>query len=187
MTAAAWWQAFIDSIKSQTATWLVGFVIALLTLFSAKITENIRLALNHADLVSKYYEELAENLSEYRFQAELTVEFVERGWTTAYTLETLIKEYNESVTKLRKKEWVYQSWIRRYWGERPAIAFDQCMDAVKAFDSEVHHLNDEIEAVVITKKKEKFDPGIADAALTRLKPALAALQKCSTNLNRELE
>jgi len=103
MDAAAWWQSFIDSIKSQTATWLVGFLIARLTLFSTKITENIKLALNRADLVSKYYEELAVNLSEYRFQAELAVEFVERGWTTAYTLETLFKEYNEAITKLRQK------------------------------------------------------------------------------------
>jgi hypothetical protein len=147
----------------------------------------MRLALNHADLVSKYYEELATNLSEYRFQAELVVEYVEHGWTTARTLETLDKEYNESITKLREKEWVYQSWIRRYWGERQAIAFDRCMTTVKAFDSEVHNLNDEIEAVVIKKTKEKFDTGIADAAVTRLKPALAALQECSTNVNRALE
>lgn len=79
METTTWWDASIGSLKSQTATWSVGLLIALLSIFSTKITENVRLALNRADFASKYYEELASDLSEYRFQAELMVEFVERG------------------------------------------------------------------------------------------------------------
>jgi hypothetical protein len=186
MAATTWRDTMIESFKSQTATWSVGLLIAILSIFSAEITENVKLALNRADLASKYYEELASDLSEYRFQAELVVEYVERGWTKADSLKSLDTDYNESITKLRKKEWVYQSWMRRYWGEQQASAFAQCMDAVKAFDREVHNLNDEIDAV-INKKKEKFDKNAAAAAVDRLKPALTTLLDSSENLNEKLK
>jgi len=154
VTSNSWSQAVVESLKSQTATWFIGFLIALLTVFSSTITERIRTALNSADIRSKNYEDLASDMSEYMFESELTVEFIEHGWTTADSL----KDYNESITKLRKKEWVYSSWIGRYWGERKAKEFAQCMDTVKTFDHNVHGLNDEIKAVVICKTKKKFDP-----------------------------
>lgn len=170
----------IASPSGKSGTWNAG-----LSIFSSNITEHIKLALNRADLTSKYYEELASDLSEYRFEAELTVEFIERGWTKADSLEMLVKDYNESITKLRKKEWIYQSWMRRYWGEEQAKAFAQCMDAVKAFDRDVHNLNDEIEAVV-HKKKENFDKKTAAAAIDRLKPDLKTLLESSDSLNEKL-
>jgi hypothetical protein len=186
MEETTWWASLKGSFKTQTAIWLVGFIIALLTVFSSKITEDIRLALNRADLASKYYEELASDLSEYRFQAELTVEFIERGWTKAEALKTLVSDYNEAITKLRKKEWVYQSWMRRYWGAQQVDAFVQCMDAVRAFDRDVHDLNDEIESVV-DKKKQNFDKKTAAAAVDRLKPALKKLLESSDSLNEKLK
>jgi hypothetical protein len=57
-----WWNGIISSLKSQTATWLVALLIALLSIFSSQITERVKLALNRADLTSKYYEELASDL-----------------------------------------------------------------------------------------------------------------------------
>jgi hypothetical protein len=181
-----WWNTLRGSLKAQTTAWLVGVIFAFLSIFSSKITENVKLALNRADLASKYYEELALDLSEYRFEAELMVESVERGWTKADLLQTLVKDYNESITKLRKKEWVYQSWMRRYWGEQQIKAFTQCMDAVRAFDREAHNLNDEI-AAVVDKKKKNFDKSAAAAAVDRLKPALKTLLESSDDLNEKLK
>ena len=63
----------------------------------------------------------------------------------------------------------------------------QYTDAVKAFDIEMHGLNDEIEAVAIKKNKEKFDPSATEAALKRLEPALKRLQDASTNLIQRLQ
>lgn len=78
------------SIKEQTVVWLVGFLIGILTHFSSKITESIRVAINSADLGSQNYEQLAMDLSEFIFQAELIEEFINKGWTTKKSLEPLI-------------------------------------------------------------------------------------------------
>ncbi len=186
METVSWMQSVVQSFKSQTATWIVAFLVAVLSVFSSKITENIKFAINKADLRSKYYEELVSDISEFGFEAELWIELVKRGWTTEDSLKQNVKEYNDSITKLRKKEWVYRSWIKRYWEKTQVAAFAQYMDKVKAFDIEIHGLNDEIEAV-ITKKRNKFEQVTAEEAVKRLEPALKEVQDSSTNLIQELQ
>ena len=102
--ATGWTKSVADSLKSQTGAWFVGFVISVLALFSLRITEDIKFALNSADLRTKNYEELASNLSEYNFEAELFVEFIANGWTDAVAMTPLVNEYNNSIDTLRKKE-----------------------------------------------------------------------------------
>jgi hypothetical protein len=68
---ASWARSIVQSFKSQTATWVVGFLIAIISVFSSKIVENIKFAINKEDLRSKYYEELVSDVSEFRFESEL--------------------------------------------------------------------------------------------------------------------
>jgi hypothetical protein len=178
--------SFVDSFRSQTATWLVAFLIGILTIFSSKLSENIKFAVNKADLRTKYYEELVSDVSEFNFEAEFWAEEVRHNRTTEPSLKQTVSEYDTSITKLRKKEWVYQSWIKRYWEEKQAAAFSQYVSTVKAFDLEAHSLNDEIEAVV-NKKKDKFDQSTSEAAAQRLEKALKKVQDASRDLIQQLE
>ena len=177
----------VDLLKAQAGAWFVGFVISVLAIFSSKITEYIKFALNSADLRSKYYEELAVNLSDYNFEAELTVEFLDKGWTTAATMSPLMNQYNDSITELRKKEYVYLSWMNRYWGKAKVSELEGAYAAAKTFDTAIHSLNDEFEAVNITKSKQKVDPEKAKQAMTQLRPALANLQERSKKLLMDLQ
>lgn len=174
--------SMISSFRSQAATLFVAFIIGLLTLFSSKITESVKYALNSADLHSKYYEELSMDLSEFVFQAELTTEVVENGWTTTEILVPLIKDYGDSITKLRKKEYVYLSWIQRFWKEDKLADLLRAFEAVKKFDKEIHALNDEFELVNILKTHKKVDPIRGKQVAVRLGPALSNLQRQSKEL-----
>jgi len=176
-----------SSLKTQTATWLVAFGIGLLTLFSSRITEKVKFALNRADQRTKQYEELATEVSQYIFSAELNAEFIEHGWTTKATMTGLLKDYNESITALRKKEFVYLSWIKKFWGENKAGQFEFFMKSVREFDSTVHSLNDEFEEVNIKDSKPKIDPNRAEQALKVMKPAINNMRKQGTKLLMALE
>src|SRR5262245_56398718 len=99
-----WRQGLVTSLKTQTATWLAAFLIGLPTLLSGQITESVKLALNRADLRTRQHEELAKDVSEYIFWAELNVEFVENGWTTKETMAELVGKYNLAITDVRKNE-----------------------------------------------------------------------------------
>jgi len=57
----------MNIIRDKIGVWLATIIIALLTVFSDKILERIRFRLNIADLRTKYFEELAVNLSTYLF------------------------------------------------------------------------------------------------------------------------
>jgi len=105
----SWIKSIGDSLKAQAATWFAGFVISILAVFSSTITEYIKTALNNADLRTKYYEEFATNLSEFVFDAEVIVEFIDKGWTDAKAMTPLVKKYNKSIDNVRKKEYVYLS------------------------------------------------------------------------------
>lgn len=172
-----WLDNIKSSLKTQTATWLVAFAITILGLFSSHITESVKFALNRADLRTKQFEELATEVSQYIFSAELNTEFIEHDWTTKATMTELLKEYNESITTLRKKEFVYQSWIQRFWGKNEADRFESFMKYVREFDSSVHSLNDEFEEVNIKGSKPKIDRKRAEEALKVMKPAIDNMRK----------
>jgi len=172
-----WWQGIVTSIKTQTSTWLVAFLIGILGLFSGRITESLKFSLNRADLRTKQYEQLATDVSSYIFSAELTTEYIEHNWTTKAALSDLIKEYNTSITTLRKNEFVYSAWIKKYWDKEELAKFDGFMVSVHKFDQAVHSLNDEFEKVNITKKEQKIDPKRAKEALAVLQPGAAKLRE----------
>jgi hypothetical protein len=175
-TNPTWLQGLLISLKTQTATWLVAFLIGILGLFSGQITESVKFALNRADLRTKQYEELATEISSYIFSAELNTEFIENGWTTKKTMTDLITEYNTSYTSLRKKEFVYAAWIKKYWGTEQLSKFEALMKSVTEFDKALHSLNDEFENLNITGKEDKIDPERAKKALEQLKPAATKLR-----------
>jgi hypothetical protein len=179
---STWLQGIAASMKTQTATWLVAFLIGILSLFSGHIIESARFALNRADLRTKQYEELATEVSQYIFSAELNTEFVEHNWTTKKTLTDLLNEYNTSITTLRKKEFVYAAWIQKYWGKEQSAKFDEFMESVGNFDKALHSLNDEFEKVNRTGKKQKVDPKRAKKAFVLLQPAAAKLRKHGRDL-----
>lgn len=172
-----WLQGLAISLKTQTATWLVAFLIGILGLFSGRITEWVKFGLNRADLRTQQYEELATEISQYIFSAELTTEFTERNWTTKKTLTDLVTEYNTSITKLRKKEFVYAAWIQKYWDKERSAKFDVFMESVREFDKVIHSLNDEFEKVNITGEQQKVDPQRAKEALKLLQPAATKLRE----------
>lgn len=177
MSDLTWFDTIKESLKSQGATWFVGLIIAIVTLFSSQLIESIKFALNRADLRTRQYEELATEVSQYIFAAELTVEFIENDWTTKKSMDERITEYNQSITTLRKKEFVYLAWVRKYWSREEENQYEKFMQSLRAFDSAIHSLNDEIEAVSITESKKKIDRKRAEEALKVMKPAVENMRE----------
>jgi hypothetical protein len=169
------WTAIETSFRTQLATWIVAFLIGILGLFSSSITERIKFALNRANLRTTQYEELASETSSYIFSTELMAEFLEKGWTTKPTMTELLKDYNASITTLRRKEFVYSSWIRRFWGPDKVAVFKSFMSTVREFDAELHSLNNEFEKVNITGTQTKISDKAAADAVNHMKPTIEKL------------
>ncbi len=149
-------------ISDNIVAWLAATIIAFLTIFSDKILERIRFSLNRADLRVKYFEELAMDLSSYVFWVEVFHERYQRGWTNdPDDLAGVAGELNVAMTTLRKKEYDYRSWVRKYWGSDAAVQFVNLMNTVKAVDVATHAFN---------------DPGKEDQKTTALGKELDALR-----------
>jgi hypothetical protein len=124
-------------------TWLATTVVALLTVFSDRIIGRVRFALNRADLRTKYFEELAIDLSSYVFFASLFHERYARGWADdPEDIAGIGGEINGAVTTLRKKEYVYRSWVRRYWKSRGLADFEELLHALDLVEDAIHAFND---------------------------------------------
>jgi hypothetical protein len=118
-------------------------MVALLTIFSDKILERIRFRLNRVDLRTKYFEELATDLSTYLFYAEIFHERYQKGWATdPEDLARIGDAINGAITTLRQKEYVYRAWVRKYWGSAKVEQLTQVMAAVKSADDAIHAFND---------------------------------------------
>ena len=168
---------FLENLLSQTATWLVGALIAILTVFSTRIIEAVKFQINRADQRTKQYEEIAAQVSHHIFAAEVIAEFIEHDWTTKATMTDLLKDYNDSIRELRKKEFVYCAWIQKFWGKDQKNQFNSFMESVRKFDTTIHSLNDEFEAVNITASKPKVDKKRGEEALNVMNPALKEMRQ----------
>ena len=102
-------------------------LVTLLTVFSDKIVGRVRLALNRADLRTKYFEQLATDLSTFAFYADLFYTRYVRGESNSADLEQIKGEVNGAYVTLKTNEYVYRSWVRRYWKEEKLQSFLELM------------------------------------------------------------
>jgi len=131
-------------IYDHLGTWLATTVVAFLTIFSDKIAERIRFSLNRADLRVKYFEKMAVDLSTYLFWVEMLLERYEKDWDEDIDdFNEIVSEYNIALTTLRSMEFVYRSWIKKYWKEDAVIQFGEVINALKVVDNATHAFNDE--------------------------------------------
>ncbi len=175
-TNPTWMQGLASSLKTQTATWLVAFLLGILGLFSGQITESVKFALNRADLRTTQYDELATEISQYIFSAELNTELIGSSSTTKDTLKKVVGEYNTYILTLRKKEFVYAAWIQKYWGDSQELKFKVLMQSIRQFDNALHSINDEL-GKIANRKKETIDPERAKEAMVLMQPAVKKLRE----------
>jgi hypothetical protein len=134
----------MTNIIGHIETWIAITLVALLTIFSDKILGRIRLRINRADLRVKYFEQLATDLSTYIFWVEVLHERHAKGWMDdPEDIGSIVGELNGAFTTLRIKEYVYRSWVRKYWGSDGAARFNEVLEAMKAVDAATHTFNDE--------------------------------------------
>jgi hypothetical protein len=138
-----WLKHLLNSFTHQAGTWFVGAVLALLGLLSARITEKIKFALNRADIRIKYYEEMATNMSHIVFIIDrLARVYYRSNWASDEDKSAIANEYNETMNSIFQKEYVYLSWLKRYWGQQALVAFTECMKKLRCVDLVLIQLND---------------------------------------------
>jgi len=137
-----WLGHLLNSFADQAGTWFVGAVLAFLGLFSSRILEQVKFALNRASLRVKFYEEMATTVSRMVFVVDrLDTIYYRADWATEEEKGAIANEYNEVMNALSRKEYVYLSWLHRYWGKGSASAFTTFMDKIRAADSVLINLN----------------------------------------------
>lgn len=144
---SAFTNQLIRSLTGQTATWFVGLVIACLGVFSSRIVEAVKFALNKADLRAKYYEELAVDLSSVLHAVDrLNKVYYGSSWLSDEQKSSVAEAYDESMNKIRRYEFVYLSWLQRFWSKKTLAGFHAVMDQLDKIDSILISLN-EAEAI----------------------------------------
>jgi hypothetical protein len=171
-----YWSSISDTLRERLGTLLIGILVAIFGVFSDKIVDTVKFAINKADLRVERYETFSQDLSNHIFLVELMQEYLHEGWTTKDGVVPILLDYNKSITLLRKKEYVYRTVFHRYWDEQTASQFSGLMATVREVDRQIHGLNDEFEAVNILETKEKIDSQRAEATAAQLKPLLENLR-----------
>jgi hypothetical protein len=139
----SWTEHLLHSLADQTATWFVGVVLALFGVFSGRLVETVKFALNRADLRTKYYEQLAVDLSSFVFAVNrLTKVYYGSSWATDEDKAAMAATYDETMVKLCSQEYVYLSWLQHYWNKKAVVAFERVMKEVRRLDSVLIELNE---------------------------------------------
>jgi hypothetical protein len=136
-----WTAHLLRSFADQAGTWFIGVVLALLGVFSGRLVESIKFALNRADLRAKYFEQLAVDLSSFVFAIDRITKVYYGPWVGDDGKRAIAEFYDESMNKLCSQEYVYLSWLQHYWNQRMVDAFVRTMDKVRAVDELLIELN----------------------------------------------
>jgi len=137
----------MNVIAEHLETWLIVSLVGILTVFSDTIIARVRFALNRADLRSKYFEELALDLSTFVFYSDLFHLRHFRHESHFRDVKAIGDDVNQSFTTLKTKEYVYRSWVRRYW------ATSRSSEKVKRFESAMLSATTVYEAIIEFNKK----------------------------------
>jgi hypothetical protein len=146
------------SLTDQAGTWFVGLVLALLGVFSGRLVETVKFALNRADLRTKYYEQMATEISHFVFIVDrLTRVYYGSSWASEDDKSAIATEYNDLMNKISREEYVYLSWLRRYWRKSKSNSFMLTMDKIRDVDTALIHLNEHPEdKALLTQLESAF-------------------------------
>lgn len=165
-----WLTDFLHSFASQAGAWFVGLVLAVLGAFSARIVEKVKFALNRADARAKYYEEMAVDISHFVFIIDRLVNvYYGSRWASDEDKGAIAAEYNEVMNKISRKEYVYRSWLQRFWSKDVADAFALTMEKMRTVDRVLIRLNEDGES------PQKSNLETLDAAFRDLREAASRL------------
>jgi hypothetical protein len=160
-----WTEHLLRSLEDQTATWFVGVVLALLGVFSGRLVETVKFALNRADLRTKYYEQLAVDLSSFVFAVNrLTKVYYGSSWASDEDKSAIAAAYNETMVKLCSQEYVYLSWLQHYWNEKAVKAFERVMEQVRNLDSVLIAMNEGTDKTAASANLENAYAALRSAA-----------------------
>ena len=84
-------------------------------------------------------------------------------------MSPLINGYNDAFTKIEEKQYVYRSWLDKYWDTQEVKPLTATFSCIGEFDKVLHSLNDEFESVNISKTKSKIDPERGSSAAKEMK------------------
>src|SRR5262249_32289725 len=127
-----WFTRLAFSFANQAGNWFIGFVLLVLSVFSTRLVETIKLALNRADARTKYFDEMATDISRFVFMIDRIIRvYYESHWADDDSKSGIAQEYDEAMNTLSRKEYVYLSWFHRYWGKANVRAFELTMSKVR--------------------------------------------------------
>lgn len=169
-------QELKSTLKTEGGKWLFASIVGLLSLFCSQITQSVKMALNNADFRAQQYEEIGIEISQYIFSAELSTEFIGSVSAPKEALFKVEEEYNKEILAIRKKEFVYDAWVRRYWGSSQALKLKSFLNSVREFDKAIHSINDELEKIDNGDEKA-INPKRSAEAMAAMKPALDKLRR----------
>lgn len=158
---------FFNSFAEQSGAWAVSIVLTFLGLFSARIVESIKFALNRADVRVKYFEKMATEISHFVFIINrLTLVYHGSTWASPEDKDAIATEYNTVMNAISRNEYVYLSWLRHYWGKNTANAFSRYMEKVRAVDLVLIRMNEagDQKDKLLPELRSAFD-GLKEAAL----------------------
>ncbi len=114
-------------------------------------------------------------------------ECLANGRTSKKDLVPVIVDSNNDITKLPKSEYSNRMLLAKYWNKQQRDEFASLMKEVRAIDSMVHKLNDELEAVNISETKSGVDPARASRTTAELHDLLGNFRPQAEKLLDDLQ
>lgn len=144
-----------DFIKNQSIIWTSTTLLAIFTVFSQTIVDNIKTGLNKSDKRVTSLEKIAVDLSLFDFNAESLInnyyaalDSSQGNKVNIKNLVDLVNQYNNSIVTIRSNELIYRYDIIAY-SKRKLLLFktdvlekyDSLFNSTLKLDSSIHNIN----------------------------------------------
>lgn len=171
----------LDTLKDKLGVLVITAVVSIAMVFSDRILESIKTAVNRSEQRPAQQEKLARDFSAYMFAAETSVDYLKAGLTTKAALVEAATAYKKSLATLRENEYVYYAVINQYWGKQQVGLYENFIANVRAVDRQIQKFSPQI-LQVLEGSKSTIDPQFAEPLTQEAMASLVQLQASAKQL-----
>ena len=147
----------LQTTLENTISWGVPTTGALLALFFTPLLERIKVLLNRAEARSTEFEKMASDLSNLIYVMQLIHDYYKEGLTEDYQIDPISEKYNEAIYQVRKNEFVYLRWARKYWKQTQLPQFKRTFQLIREIDGDRNRFNtDDVDQDFLKRYLEKI-------------------------------
>ena len=128
-------QDFWPKVFENIISWILPAAGAFAVVVFSPLLERIKVRVDRANARSSEFERLAGDLSDLIYSMQLIHDYYDQELTEPEQIDPISARYNDAIYQVRRNEFVYMYWAKKYWKAEQLPLFVRAMAQIRDIDN----------------------------------------------------